>query len=140
MKLIPELDTMILRTFWGTFSGENSFIREKNMLWKADEIFSESEIVSRKAAGKTGWKTYKTGRRWEIYQNRETPDGTVRFEMSESWKVGNFVLTEARFLQHWHLTRFRRMFPFYIPWKHQKTKGFLLFSGGIKWKHWLEMG
>ena len=32
------------------------------------------------------------------------------------------------------------MFPFYTPWKHQKTKGFLLFSGGIKWDHWPEIG
>ena len=32
------------------------------------------------------------------------------------------------------------MFPFYTPWKQQKTKGFLLFSGGIKWEHWLGTG
>ena len=31
---------------------------------------------------------------------------------------------------------FQPMFPFYSPWKHQKTFGFLLFSGGIKWEHW----
>ena len=28
------------------------------------------------------------------------------------------------------------MFPFYTPLKNQKTKGFLVFSGGIKWEHW----
>ena len=27
------------------------------------------------------------------------------------------------------LSRFRPMFPFYTPWKHQKIKGFLVFSG-----------
>ena len=32
------------------------------------------------------------------------------------------------------------MFPFYTIWKHQKNKGFLLFLGGIKWEHWLEIG
>ena len=32
------------------------------------------------------------------------------------------------------------MFPFYTPWKYQKTFGFLVFSGGIKWEHWPEMG
>ena len=37
------------------------------------------------------------------------------------------------------LTHFRPMFPFYTPWKHQKTFGFLVFSGGIKWEHWPEM-
>ena len=46
---------------------------------------------------------------------------------------------------HWHemsqksLTYFLPMFPFYTPWEHQKTKGFLVFSGGIKWEHWPEM-
>ena len=30
------------------------------------------------------------------------------------------------------------MFPFYTPWKYQKTFGFL-FSGGIIWEHWQEM-
>ena len=30
------------------------------------------------------------------------------------------------------LTHFWPMFPFYTPWKHQKTKGFLVFSRDIK--------
>ena len=25
------------------------------------------------------------------------------------------------------------MFPFYIPWKHQKTSGFIVDSGYVKW-------
>ena len=37
-----------------------------------------------------------------------------------------------------HLTHSWPMFPFYTPWKHPKTFGFLLFSGGIKWEHWPE--
>ena len=37
------------------------------------------------------------------------------------------------------LNHFWPMFPFYTPLKHQKTFGFLMFSGGIKWEHWLEM-
>ena len=28
----------------------------------------------------------------------------------------------------------------YSPWKLQKTFGFLVFSGVIKWKHWSEIG
>ena len=40
----------------------------------------------------------------------------------------------------WGLTHFWPMFPFYTPWKQQKTKGFLVFSGGIKSEHWPEMG
>ena len=31
------------------------------------------------------------------------------------------------------------MFPFCISWKHQKTKVFLMFSGGIKKELWPEM-
>ena len=29
---------------------------------------------------------------------------------------------------------------FYTPWKHQKTKGFLIFLGGIEIDHVHEMG
>ena len=28
----------------------------------------------------------------------------------------------------------------YTPWKYQKIKGFLVFSGSMKWEHWPEMG
>ena len=31
------------------------------------------------------------------------------------------------------------MFSFYTPWKPQKTKGFLMFLGGIKWEDGPEM-
>ena len=31
------------------------------------------------------------------------------------------------------------MFSFYTPWKHQKTFGFLVFSGDVKLDHWPEM-
>ena len=33
------------------------------------------------------------------------------------------------------INRFKPMFPFYIPWKHQKTRGFLIFPEGIKKEH-----
>ena len=39
-----------------------------------------------------------------------------------------------------HLTHFRPMSPFYTPWKRQKTRGFLKFSGSIEREHWSEMG
>ena len=35
---------------------------------------------------------------------------------------------------------FKPMFHFYTPWKHQKAKDFLMFSGGIEMEHWLKMG
>ena len=28
------------------------------------------------------------------------------------------------------------MFPFYTPWKYQKTFGLVVFSGGLKWEYW----
>ena len=38
------------------------------------------------------------------------------------------------------VTHFMPLVSFYIPWKHQKTFGFLIFSGGIERGHWHEMG
>ena len=41
------------------------------------------------------------------------------------------IFSSCFILNHFWLT-----LPFYISWKHQITNGFLVFSGGIKWKHW----
>ena len=41
-------------------------------------------------------------------------------------------------IAHNVLTHFKSMFYFYIPWKHQKTFGFLIFSGGIEIELWLQ--
>ena len=38
------------------------------------------------------------------------------------------------------LTHFMPPISFDTPWKHQKTRGFLVFSGGIKRDQWHEMG
>ena len=38
------------------------------------------------------------------------------------------------------LTYFQPMFYFYTHWKHQKTRGFLMFSEGIEVEHWLKIG
>ena len=38
------------------------------------------------------------------------------------------------------LTHFWPMSPLYTPWKHQKTKAFLVFSGDMKWENWPEIG
>ena len=42
------------------------------------------------------------------------------------------------FLGMLEVTNFMPIFYFYIPWKCQKIKGFLTFSGGIEMKHWFE--
>ena len=38
------------------------------------------------------------------------------------------------------LTHFMSLVSLYIPWKYQKTSGFLMFSGGIEINQWHEMG
>ena len=38
------------------------------------------------------------------------------------------------------LNYFRPVFPFCIPGKRQKTRGFLTFSGGMEREHWTEIG
>ena len=38
------------------------------------------------------------------------------------------------------LTYICPIFPFYTPWKYQKTKDFPVLSGAIKWQHWSEIG
>ena len=38
------------------------------------------------------------------------------------------------------LTHFMPLISFDTPWKYQKTKGFMMFSGGIKRDPWHEMG
>ena len=63
MKVFPESDTLMLNSlffdckmFLDTFRCENSFICQKYMLWKGDEILSKSETVLREVAGNTGGK------------------------------------------------------------------------------------
>ena len=38
------------------------------------------------------------------------------------------------------LTQYMPLVSFYTPWKHQKTKGFLMFPGVIERHQWHEMG
>ena len=37
------------------------------------------------------------------------------------------------------LTQFSPVSHFYTSWKHQKTKGFLTFSGGVEMDYWAKM-
>ena len=40
----------------------------------------------------------------------------------------------------YNLTYFIPLVSFYTPWKHQKTSGFLIFSGDTEREQWYEMG
>ena len=42
-------------------------------------------------------------------------------------------------LEPTYLTHFMPQVSFYTPWKHQKTKGFLMFPGVIERDQWHEM-
>ena len=50
--------------------------------------------------------------------------------------IAKTIITKVLLL----LTHFQPMFHFFTSWKHQKTSGFLTFSGGFEIQHWLEMG
>ena len=50
---------------------------------------------------------------------------------------GNYKIPLVRETKN---NQFWQVFPFYTPWKHLKTKGFLVFSGSLKWENWTEMG
>ena len=47
---------------------------------------------------------------------------------------------DSWFTNHETLTHFSTVSHFYIPWKRQKTKGFLTFAGYIEMWHWTKMG
>ena len=57
-----------------------------------------------------------------------------------SFDVSDIELLRNRILIFMQLTHFMPLVSFYTFWKHQKTKGFLVFSGGIEREQWHEMG
>ena len=69
---------------------------------------------------------------------------TGKFQSSYFLKI--FLLWRSAFKFKWisfitsiPLTHFKSMFHFYTLWKHQETKGILMFPGGTGIEHWLEM-
>ena len=54
--------------------------------------------------------------------------------------IAEYFLQVRAFIGISVLTHLCPMFPYHTPWKHQKVLGFLVFLGGIKWKHWPKMG
>ena len=51
-----------------------------------------------------------------------------------------WLLMDLITLSHADVRPISGQYSHYTPWKHQKTKGFLVFSGGIGWEYWPEMG
>ena len=54
-------------------------------------------------------------------------------------KSGNTFLRLTKKFKTSSLTHFSPVSHFYTPWKRQKTKGSLTFSGGIEMWHWTKM-
>ena len=68
------------------------------------------------------------------YANKSAQHALVK-RLSESLVCTNFFTTEINILTHYY-----PVLPFYAPCKHQKTIGFLIFSGGIKRQHRVVIG
>ena len=60
------------------------------------------------------------------------------FNISNNFMIVHWGLSYVTFLKE--LTHFVPLISFDTPWKHQKTSGFLMFSGGITRDQWHEMG
>ena len=82
---------------------------------------------------------------WSI-QSKYRKRRTRNVSHSDFWSIVLFSGT-FYFLGVWNgnsghefINYFWPMFQFHISWKHQKTKGVLVFSGRIKWEHWPGMG
>ena len=55
--------------------------------------------------------------------------------------LSRYILAElSHKLKIWQLTNFMRLVSFYILWQHQKTRGFVMVSGGIERDKWHEVG
>ena len=53
----------------------------------------------------------------------------------------NYFLHATKTKTHMNeLTHFQLMSYFYIPWKHPKTSGFQMFSGGVEMENCLKIG
>ena len=58
-----------------------------------------------------------------------------------NWDTRQFILSRWKLFPLLHAsTHFSPIFYIYTPWKRQKTKGFLMFSGGVEMKLWAKMG
>ena len=57
-----------------------------------------------------------------------------------SRKLSNFTKPTYGFKPEKCIPAVIKLFHFYTPWKRQKSRSFLTFSGGVEMQHWHEMG
>ena len=82
--------------------------------------------------GENKWKTAKN------YQYRILNIIII----SSEWKLiySDLLMIRVTVVNVLPLDHSMSLASFYTPWKHQKTSGFLMFSGGIERDQWHEMG
>ena len=84
---------------------------------------------------------------WKIPSSLITFWGRVKFYQLISSQCSHFIPPEntrkpksALLIVKIMFVEMSKLFPLYTPWKHQKSQSFLVFSEGVKWEHWSEMG
>ena len=81
------------------------------------------------------WKLFKG---WALFRVCIWKHALLRMHFFQFWKYAIVCIFEI-----WQnimpLTHFQLMLHIYTPWKHPKTYGFLVFSGGIEEEYWLKM-
>ena len=112
-----------ISTLWQKTSNQiNALCRFKSLL-KQDRknVIANSFIYSSFSYCSLTWHfcSQRSIKKIENFQKR-----ALRFVLNDS--ISDYEVL---------LIHFRPMLPFYIPWKYQKTKGFLVFSVGIKWQY-----
>ena len=64
----------------------------------------------------------------------------TKFLVYYSTNIYYLYFGDSQAMNSFLLTYFMPLVSFYTPWKHQKTSGFLMFSGGIERDQWHEIG
>ena len=65
----------------------------------------------------------------------------ILFSNNKGFMILNWLIWRIDLVNiYGHLTHFLPLVSFYTPWKHHKTRGFLMFTGGIERDQWYETG
>ena len=65
-------------------------------------------------------------------------DWCISCSMKQFYKETNTTMRADNYI--FKFNPFSTNIPFLYPWKHLRTRGFLMFSDGIEVEHWLNMG
>ena len=111
-----------------------------------DEAGGNLSHDKRKMTHITSWQEREEREKWKY---KKVTKIQKKFEQKKRKWFSSCIYSEAKILNctvamhsyFWcYLTYFKLLISFYIPWKHQKTRGFLMLSRGIERDQWHEMG